>query len=80
MTLPQVIHGFGQLNALTHNLPHLGTCLLHNLDARARDERMQRLVLARQRLSVLATNLALFDRSLTTDDDLGACLRAFNKH
>lgn len=74
----QVVLVLGQFDRLSDDLVDL---LGGGDDAglgRRCQERMQRLVLARQRLAVLPADLALFDRALTADYDLGASLRAVN--
>lgn len=60
------------LNALLDHVLDAVHSLLHRFRIAGRDERVQWLVLAWQRLPVLATHLALLHRTLAADYDLRA--------
>ena len=68
----QVVVALRHLDALPDHVLDAVDRLLHRLRIARGDERVQRLVLARQRLPVLAPHLTLLYRALAADDDLGA--------
>lgn len=68
----QVVVTLGHLNALLDHILDPVHGLLHRLCIAGRDERVQRLILARQRLPVLAAHLALLHGALAANYDLGA--------
>lgn len=68
----QVVVALGHFDALRDHLLDLVHRLLHRLGRARRDERVQRLILAGQRLPIFAAHLALLHRPLATDYDLGA--------
>lgn len=71
---PQVVLAFGHVDSLLDDLVDLGYGFLDGLGVHGGHVGVQRLVFTRQRLAVLATHLALLDRALAPNDDLGTRL------
>lgn len=71
---PQVVLALRHVHSLLDHLIDLGHGFLDGLRVHGSDVGMQWLVLARQRLAVLATDLALLDGAFAADDDLGTRL------
>lgn len=69
---PQIVVTLRHLDALLDHVLDAVHRLLHRFRVAGRDERVQWLVLAGQRLSVLATHFAFLHRALAADDDLCA--------
>ena len=70
----QVVLAVRHLHRLSDDLADPADGALHVLRVDGRDERVQRLVLARHGQTVAAAHLPLLYRALAADDDLGARL------
>lgn len=68
----QIVVSFGHLDALANDVLDLVHRLLHTLRIGGCDEGVQWFVFAGKRLAIFAADLALFDRALAANDDLGA--------
>lgn len=68
----EIVVALWYLDTLPYHVLDLVHCLPYCLRIGCGDERMQGLVLARQRLAILASHLALLHRTLAANYDLGA--------
>lgn len=68
----QIIVTLGHFNALPNDILNLVHSLAHRLRIGRCDEGMQRFILPRQRLTILATHFSLLDRTLAAYNNLGS--------
>lgn len=69
---PEIIVAFWYFDTLSDDILNAIDSLLDSLRIAGSDESMQRFILSRQWLTVLASNFSLLHGALATDDDLGS--------